>query len=266
MNASELYRAGRLAEAIDAQIQAVKADPADQAKRVFLFELVVFAGDLERARRQIDAVHYEEPDLMAAVGLYRSLVDAEMSRRRLFTDGLPPRFLADPPQHVMLRLEAVNFVRGNRLTEAAACLEQASEVTPAVSGVLNEKPFHALRDCDDLFAGVLEVLSQGNYYWLPFEQVDVLTMNAPATPRDLIWPPAHLGIKGGPEGDVFLPALYIGSHESPDDQLKLGRLTDWKANPGAPVVGVGLRTLLADDNPVTLLEWRQLEIHDANAI
>ena len=33
MNASELYRAGRLAEAIDAQIQAVKADPADIAAR-----------------------------------------------------------------------------------------------------------------------------------------------------------------------------------------------------------------------------------------
>jgi type VI secretion system protein ImpE len=265
MNASELYRAGRLADAIDAQIQAVKADPADQAKRVFLFELVVFAGDLDRARRQIDAVHYEEPDLMAAVGLYRSLVDAETARRRLFKEGLQPGFLADPPEHVKLRLEAVNLLRGNRAGEAAACLEKAAELTPAVSGVLNEKPFQSLRDCDDLFAGVLEVLSQGKYYWLPFEQIDVLTMNAPATPRDLCWVPAHLGIKSGPEGDVFLPALYAGSHESPDDQLKLGRATDWKTDEGAPVLGIGLRTFVLDEDLVTLLEWRQLEVQGASA-
>jgi type VI secretion system protein ImpE len=264
MNASELYRAGRLAEAIDAQIQAVKTDPADQAKRVFLFELVVFAGDLDRARRQIDAVNYVEPDLMAAVVLYRSLVDAETARRRLFKEGLQPRFLAEPSEHVKLRLEAVNLLRGNRASEAAACLEKAAGITPTVAGVLNDKPFQSLRDCDDLFAGVLEVLSQGNYYWVPFEQIDILTMNVPSTPRDLCWPPAHLGIKSGPEGDVFLPALYIGSHESPDDQLKLGRVTDWKAEEGSPVLGVGLRTFLFDDDPITLLEWRQLEIQEAS--
>jgi type VI secretion system protein ImpE len=265
MNASELYRAGRLAEAIDAQLQAVKADPADQAKRVFLFELVVFAGDLERARRQIDAVSYSEPDLMAAVGLYRSLVDAETARRRLFKEGVQPGFLAEPPEHVKLRLDAVNLLRGNRGGEAAECLEKAAEITPAVAGVLNEKPFQSLRDADDLFAGVLEVLSQGKYYWLPFEQIDVLTMNAPSTPRDLCWVPAHLGIKSGPEGDVFLPALYVGSHESSDDQLKLGRATDWKAVEGAPVLGVGLRTFIVDDDLVTLLEWRQMEIQEAGA-
>ena len=37
MNASELFKAGRLTEAIDAQIKEVKAQPGDQARRVFLF-------------------------------------------------------------------------------------------------------------------------------------------------------------------------------------------------------------------------------------
>ncbi len=49
MNATELYRAGKLQEAITAQVAEVKANPTDQGKRLFLFELLVFAGDLDRA-------------------------------------------------------------------------------------------------------------------------------------------------------------------------------------------------------------------------
>jgi len=56
MNATDLFKAGRLQAAIDAQIQEVKAKPADHGRRLFLFELCAFAGDLERARRQIDAL------------------------------------------------------------------------------------------------------------------------------------------------------------------------------------------------------------------
>ena len=44
MNAGELYKAGRLGEAIEAQVQEVKASPLDQSKRLFLFELLAFSG------------------------------------------------------------------------------------------------------------------------------------------------------------------------------------------------------------------------------
>ena len=62
MNASELYKAGKLSDALQAQLQAVKENPGDPNRRVFLFELSAFAGDLDRAVRQIDAVHYGEPE------------------------------------------------------------------------------------------------------------------------------------------------------------------------------------------------------------
>jgi protein involved in temperature-dependent protein secretion len=61
MSASELFKQGRLKEALDTQLQEVKAQPGNHGKRLFLFELASFAGDLERARRQIDAVEYPEP-------------------------------------------------------------------------------------------------------------------------------------------------------------------------------------------------------------
>jgi type VI secretion system protein ImpE len=260
MSASELYRTGKLEEAIQAQISEVKANPADHAKRLFLFELSVFVGDLDRARRQIEAVEYTEPELQIALMAYRKLLDAEQKRRQLFADGLKPGFLVAPPEHVGLRLEAVNRMRQKQPAGAASTLAKAQEATPALEGLLNKKPFTALRDCDDLFSGVLEVMSQGNYYWVPFEQIDTLAAKPPKFPRDLLWLAARLEVRDGPAGDVFLPALYPQSHEHADNQVKLGRMTDWQGAEGEPVRGMGLRMFLVGDDDVSLLEWRQLEM------
>jgi type VI secretion system protein ImpE len=260
MNASELFKAGKLQDAIDAQLKEVKAAPADHGKRLFLFELLAFAGDLDRARRQIDAINYGELERDNAVLAYRKLLDAEQARRRLFSDGQSPQFFAPPPDHVHQRLEAVNRLREGRPAEATEALARAAAATPAVSGQLNGKAFASLRDADDLFAGVLEVFLQGNYFWLPVEQIAGVTLKPPSYPRDLFWAPAQIEVRDGAAGEAFLPALYPGSHEHPDEQVRLGRSTDWKNVEGGPVLGVGLRTFLVDDDAHTLLEWRQLEI------
>jgi len=255
MNAAELFKAGKLQAALDEQLAEVKAAPADQKKRLFLFELAAFTGDLDRARRQIDLVKGDDPEVDMALENYRSLLTAEAARRQLFAAGQSPKFLAPPPDHVALRLEAVNLIRGNRLADAAKLLDAANAAAPALKGTLNDKPFDSIRDADDLFGTVLEVLAHGAYYWLPLEQVYTLAMNPPKFPRDLLWRPAKLEMEGA-AGDIFLPALYPGTHERSDEQLKLGRATDWSE--GAPVRGVGARMFLAGDDGVGLLEWRQL--------
>jgi type VI secretion system protein ImpE len=255
MNAGELYKAGRLKEAIDAQIAEVKAHPADQSRRLFLFELLGFAGELDRARRQIEAIRYDDPEQMRAVEDYRLLIDAEAARRRLFSEGLAPGFLGAPAEHLHLRLEAVNLLRQGRNAEAADALARAEAATPPIRGQLNDVAFESLRDADDLFGGVLEVMAQGRYYWVGLDQVATLAMNAPSFPRDLLFIPARLGLDEQ-SGEVFLPALYPGTHEGADDRAKLARSTDWKPTEDGPMLGIGLHTFLRDEDVVTLLEWR----------
>jgi type VI secretion system protein ImpE len=262
MTAAELYKAGKLAEAIDAQIQEVKSNPGDHSRRLFLFELLAFAGELDRARKQIDAIQYGDLALDAAVLSYAQLLDCESKRRKLFTDGLKPEFFAEPPEHIGWRLEAVNRLREKNQAEAHALLEKANAAIHARKGTLNTRPFTAFRDCDDLFAGVLEVMAHGNYYWVAIEQVRSVASVGPKFPRDLLWLPAKLEMADA-LGDVFLPAVYPFSHESSDNQIKLGRSTDWKAPEGGPVLGVGLRTYLVDDDALPILEWKQLEFEDA---
>jgi type VI secretion system protein ImpE len=260
MNASELFKAAKLQEAIETQTQAVRGDPADQNKRLFLFELLSFAGELDRARRQIEAINYDQFELDTAVASYRKLLDAEEARRQLFRDGVPPKFLSEPPEHVRQRLEAIRTLREQRPAEAAQLLTKANDSCAALKGDLNDKPFDTLRDADDLLAGVLEVMLDGNYYWIPLEQVDTLAANPSQFPRDLLWIPAVLDTKSSGAGNVFLPAVYSGSHEHPDNEVKLGRRTDWKEVPSGPILGVGQKTFLAGDDAIGILEWRELHM------
>ena len=86
MSASALYKAGKLKDAIDAQIQEVKAKPGDQARRLFLFELLAFAGDLEKAKKQIEVLNFPEMELMAAWGMRPAdvLIAATSGNARIF--------------------------------------------------------------------------------------------------------------------------------------------------------------------------------------
>jgi type VI secretion system protein ImpE len=256
MQAGELYKAGRLREAIEAQLLDVRSAPTDPAKRLFLFELLAFSGDLERARRQIDLAEHNDADLDAATAVYRKLLDAEQARRDLFARGVAPGFFGEPAEHLRLRLDAVNRLREGRFAEAGETLARANEAVPAVHGHLNGRPFQAFRDGDDLFAGVLEVMAHGRYFWVGLDQLRLVTINPPRFPRDLLFVPAHVEL-ADEQGDVFLPALYPGSHEHADEQVRLGRMTDWKELEGGAVLGVGLHTFLHDDDAIGLLEWRE---------
>src|SRR4051794_9666587 len=161
MTATESFKAGRLAEAIAAQVQEVKAHPGDNARRLFLFELFSFAGDLDRARRQIEAIRYDEPELAAALTNYKLMLDSEAPRRRLFWGGVKPEFLVAPPFHVRMRLDAtINALRDHRTVDASNLIFGASTASGAVSVLLNGTPYDSLRDADDLFSTVLEVFAK----------------------------------------------------------------------------------------------------------
>ena len=186
--------------------------------------MLLFAGDLERARRQIEAIDVQRSGPRrrrrpSTASCWTPSRPAATSSPR----GLEPGFFGEPPEHLRLRLEAVNRLREGRPTEAAETLARANEATPDVHGQLNGQAFQSLRDADDLFAGVLEVMAHGRYFWVGLEQVRLLTMNPPRFPRDLLFIPAHLELEDE-QGDVFLPALYPGSHEHADDQVRLGRV------------------------------------------
>jgi type VI secretion system protein ImpE len=258
MKAGDLFKVGKLQEAIDLQIREVKANPGDPNRRLFLFELIAFTGDLDKARKQLEAISYGQLELDTVVGVYGKVLEAEETRRRFVREGVPPQFFAEPPEYVRWQLEATQHLREKRVPQAAELLIKALAASPTLNGKWNDKPFNSLRDGDDLFAAVLEVFGNGKYWWVPLEQIQTVTMNPPKYPRDLLWVPAWLEPKDYAPVKVFLPVLYPASYESNDNEVKMGRLTQWQDLGDGPVLGVGQHSYFFEEQEVGLLDWREL--------
>ncbi|GGF57721.1 hypothetical protein GCM10007301_16790 [Azorhizobium oxalatiphilum] len=256
-----LFQEGNLAGAIAAMNQQVKEKPTDIAVRSQLAELLCVSGDLERAERMFEAIAQQDPKTALQVGSLRQLLRASMARKQVFREGRAPELLATPPEHVTLRLEALVQLRAGQSAEASASLARAEDLRPQISGKHDDVAFSDFRDLDDLLAGILEVMTTtGKYYWVPMEQVEALEFDAPKRMLDTAWRMAQISVRGGPQGEVAIPAIYPQRVEAPvADAVLLGRETNWDEVASECVLGEGLRTFLVGDESLTLLQLRRLE-------
>ena len=263
--AKELFDAGELGAAIEELTREVKANPGDLWRRTFLFELLCFAGEFDRAERQLDVVGHQSAQAEVGVQVYRNLLKAERARARLFSDGLQPHFLAEPPAYVDLHLAAINRVREGNIAKARQLLDQAEEERPALKGKLNGQPFPDFRDYNDVVGPVLELMVQDKYTWLPLEQATYIEIPPPQQLRDLMWASVRVETTDGTIGEVFLPMLYANSSQHPNDQVKLGRMTDWKNLGEIIYFAFGLRLFLVGDEEKAILEVKTIEFDPAAA-
>ena len=257
MSASDLFRAGKLKDAITAAVEEVRNHPTEAGKRLFLSELLCFAGELERADNHLDAVAHNDPQTMPWVVTFRQLIRAEQSRQDFFAKGRLPEFLARPEGAVAQLLEASIRVREGALQEAALLLDQAEESRRRMTGLCDGQTFQDFRDLDDQTSSILEVITtNGTYYWIPISQVESIEFHEPERSRDLIWRRTHLVVRDGPDGEVYIPVLYPGASMEADDEIRLGRQTDWRGGEAVPVRGVGQRSFLVGDEARPILELK----------
>ena len=263
MTVQELVRTGRLADAVAAQTQEVKAQPGDRDRRFQLFVLLAFAGELERAELQLEALAHQDSRLELGSATYRHLLASELERRKVHGEGRRPVLPPDPPREVGLRLEAVACrSRGDR-AGAERALEQAVEAGGLVHGKLNGEAFEGLRDYDDFLGPVLEVYAGGRCLWLPLERIRKLEVPEPRTQLDLLWAPAELHDASGEHASVHLPVLYEGSFAHASELVRLGRSTEW-IDCEVGFRGAGQKILLSAqgeaERETALLGVRTLEI------
>jgi type VI secretion system protein ImpE len=228
----------------------------DTARRVFLFELLCFQGDLERARKQLDVIGSQsgDPGVALAVQGYQGLLAAESVRRAVVDGDALPKFILSPPAHVEQYIVLLKKLRTGAPDEIGMLLDQAEEAMPAIGGERGGQRFKGFRDADDRFAPVLEVFHGGEYLWVPLEQVRLLEVSPPTRLRDMMWTRAKLQIEGQPTGEVFLPASYPGTHRDESELVKLARITEWNALYDRMVIGRGQRVFLVEEEEIALLD------------
>lgn len=225
--AKELFNEGKVRESIEALTAYVRTQPNDRAQRTFLFELLCFAGEFTRAERQLAALADGSPERETGAIVYYAALHAEKTRHELFAKR---DFPSDTP----------------------AC----------PGGELNGKRFTDLRDANPAIGPRLEVFAAGAYLWLPFQHVASVQMERPQRLRDTLWTPTLVqtasSFKGMDIGEVLIPAIYPFSSEQPDEQVWLGRLTEWFADEEGRETPLGQKMLLVDGEEFPFLEIRSL--------
>jgi type VI secretion system protein ImpE len=235
MTARELYQAGRLGEAVQALNAELRENPADTKRRTFLFELLCFAGNYDRAEKQLEILAQDGSNAQMGALLYRGALNAERTRCELFEKG-----------------------------EFAASSEE-EESAPA--GSWNGRAFSRIEDADPRIGPRLEMFAAGQYLWVRFDHIQSIEMEAPKRLRDLLWMPAMVrtgpAFRGKELGEVLLPVISPLSYREDDDRLKLGRATEWRELASGETAPVGQKMLLIDGEEAPFLELRRLELHPA---
>ncbi|MEA2736765.1 MAG: type secretion system protein ImpE, partial [Acetobacteraceae bacterium] len=253
------FRAGRLAEAVAAANAAVRKAPAELAPRVLLAELLLFAGNPERADVVLDAGSAVDPQAAIVIAEFRQLLRADLARRQQRHDGRVPEFLGEPTAALAAILKAYVALRAGDPAEATALAGHAEALRPRVSGTVDGVRFDDFRDADDLHAGYFEVLTTtGKYFWIPTERVETIQFEAPKRARDLYWRRVTMSVRDGPDGVVYLPVIYGEDGQGDSDELRLGRATDWIDDQVGPVRGVGQRVFLAGEELVSIMDVAEI--------
>ena len=236
MKAKELLEAGKVRDAEKALSLYLRDNPADITQRTFLFELLCFSGQYDRAEKQLGVLAKTSHEAEMGAVLFYSALHGEKTRNSMFQKQEFPQ-------------------------EPAAS-------SPA--GKLNGKPFQSISDADPAIGARLEMYAAGAYLWIPFRHIASVNIDAPRVLRDTLWTPAFVltgpSFKGTDIGQVIIPAIYPFSFNSDDESVWLGRTTEWVADDEGHEFPVGQKIFIVDGEEVPLLEIRSLEFtSDATA-
>ena len=234
MNARELFKEGKLDEAVQALSVEVRDNPADARRRTFLFELLCFQGQWDRADKHLHVLADANKEAQLGAVLYFSALHAERVRHDLFAK----KDYSNAP--------AEGHQRG---------------------GTIDGRPFESVEDADPRVGPRLEIFAAGAYLWIPFEHIEAIEIQEPKRLRDLLWVPAL--VRTGPSfkdkelGEVLLPVLAPFSHKHADGNIRLGRGTVWEDSGDGTQVPSGQRMFGVDGEEVPLLEIRKIEFAGA---
>lgn len=263
--AKTLLAANDVHGAIAAAISHVKNKPTDTAARTFLFELLIFAGEFDRAEKQLDVLGQQNANSLIGTQVYRQCIAAEKMRQKTFRADHVPEFITAKPAYVQFLLDAIRALRNNNAGEAAQKLEESETARPAIGGKANDVEFQDFRDYNDLTASVLEVFLKGQYVWIPLEFVEKLEIQKPQSLRDVLWTQAKIELFDGTGGEIHLPAIYVDSFKHDDGEVKLGKATDWIELAPNVFAGAGNRLFAVNGAAKPLIELGVIEFQYSQA-
>ncbi|PDS75639.1 type VI secretion system accessory protein TagJ [Rhizobium sp. L43] len=253
-----------LEDALEEVKAHLKAKPSDQEARHLYIDLLVLAGDYQRADNQCSLAATLSPDATMGFALLRNELRAMAARDAWFTSGAVPEFPQGPSELDKLAVRLGIAHRDGNADEARTALDALENLRNERPLIWNGRPVSDFRDLDDRTPHALEVImTGGGYLWIDFAKIAALSIEPIARPRDLAFRRAELSLIDGAAASVLLPAVYHGTGD--DATLRLGRETEWIEEPTGITTGRGQRCYLAGDELVSFHDTRNLEMVPATS-
>lgn len=256
--AEVLVRDGHLDEALGQLQAAVRKNPSDPKLRTFLFQLLSVRGEWERALTQLKVVAELDAAALPMAQTYREAIFCELLRERVFAGQSTPLAFGEPRQWFAELLEALRLGSMGRHDECAAMRNKAFAEAPTTTGTVDGQAFAWIADADTRLGPVLEVIVNGRYYWMPFDCLRRLTMEAPSDLRDVVWMPVQFEFNNGGDGVGLIPTRYPGTADNEDPLLRLSRRTQWVEAEAGAYLGLGQRILATDAGEYPLMDIREI--------
>ncbi|WP_322059496.1 type VI secretion system accessory protein TagJ [Paraburkholderia sp. J63] len=274
MTAEESLRAGDLDACLKQLQNQVRGDPANASYRVFLFQLLAVQGAWERALTQLNVVGDLDAAALPMVQIYRDALQCEALREDVYAGRRAPLIFGEPTAWIALLIEALRLDGAGDFKAAAACRANALETAQPTAGTINGEPFAWIADADTRLGPTLEVILNGRYYWVPFERIHRIELEAPDDLRDRVWMPAVFTWANEGQAAGLIPVRYPGTlaanaadaaNGGTGNALALARATEWVDAGGEAGGGefdearpLGQRMFTTDENDYALFDVRAL--------
>ena len=243
--------------ALKALQQEIRSHPDELRLRVLLFQLLSLLGQWERALAQLQVIAKLDDSLTLLAQTYRVALRSEIFRADVFAGKRAPHILGEPKAWLAQLIEALQQEHQGQTKLAQALRRDAIEGAPEIAGSAGEQEFNWITDGDARLGPILEAIMQGQYYWLSFDQISQIRMEAPTDLRDLVWAQARITLINEGEIMALLPVRYLDLSAA-DDAIRLAQKTDWKCIAEDMYVGQGQKMWMTDQAEFALLDTRAI--------
>lgn len=262
MSAQEMLKTGDLGATLSALTDKVRSDPSNAEQRVFLFQLFCVLSEWKRAITQLKICAEMDAGNLEMAQSYREAIICELVREKVFAGEKAPLIFGEPEDWIALLVQTLEPLSRGDIATAAKLRNDAFSAAPATSGTADGQRFEWIADADMRLGPVLELVMNGNYYWVPFSAIGKLNFEEPADLRDRVWTPVHITWANGGEVVGFVPTRYPAPET---DAEKLANVTNWRDLGADTYFGSGQRVLATDAGDLPLMDIREIVFDTAGS-
>lgn len=257
-----------LQEAIEDIRTQIKASPTKADLRAHLVQLLCLQGQWDLALKQLQPWQALTPIAEPTITLLSQLIEGEKQRLQVFSAQRLPSLITSLTPWLELLVKAIRHDVNGETEQAFNARNQAYELAPTISGTITIQQkgedetsysFNWLTDGDNRFGPICELIVNGKYCWLPFNDIQEIRFQEPVSATDLLWRHVCITLMDGQQRVCQIPARYPLTPEQ-NDQLLIGHRTEWLPldNDNTYYHGIGQRMYISDEQEYPILELKLL--------